>query len=55
MGTNDSHTMQVVYMVKPINLLSLKLDGIFLVRIAYTVHMMMRSMLYDREIRTDDS
>jgi hypothetical protein len=43
-GTKASHMMHVVYMVNPMYLDSLNASGIFLVRIAYTVQIIMSNM-----------
>ena len=48
-GMNASQTIQVEYMVNPMYLASLKLEGIFLVLTAYTVHRRIRIMLYTRD------
>lgn len=45
-GMKANHTMQVVYMVNPMGLASLKVSGTPRVLIAYTVQVTMRSMLY---------
>ena len=42
MGTKASQMMQVVYIVNPMCLLSLKASGILRVSTAYTVHTTMR-------------
>lgn len=54
-GTNASQIMHVVYMENPMNFDSLKFSGMFLVFTAYTVHMMMRSILYINETRKEIS
>lgn len=43
-GTNASQMTQVVYIVNPMYLDSLNASGIFRVRMAYIVHIMMRTM-----------
>ena len=45
MGMKASQTMQVVYMVKPMGLASLKVSGTPRVLMAYTVHVTISSML----------
>lgn len=45
MGTKASQMMQVVYMVKPMGLASLKVSGTPLLLIAYTVHVIINTIL----------
>ncbi len=44
-GTNASQTMQVVYMVKPMGLASLKVSGTPRLLTAYTVHVTISTIL----------
>lgn len=45
MGTKASHTMQVVYMVKPMGFASLKVSGTPLLLMAYTVQVTISTIL----------
>lgn len=50
MGMKAVHTIQVVYIVKAINLASLRFSGILRVLNAYTVHRKTKNIAYTREV-----